>query len=156
MITGRGHICDLRGKRFGKLKVVTLNAARTSQGKARWDCVCACGNTCTVDASNLRRGAKSCGCEKGRKTHGKSKQRVYRIWAGMITRCFNAHHHDYFYYGARGIRVSRSWLNFKKFYTDMGDPPTSKHTIDRINNRGNYSKLNCRWATMQEQSRNKG
>jgi DNA invertase Pin-like site-specific DNA recombinase len=37
----------------------------------------------------------------------------------------------------------------------MGFKPTPKHSVDRINNNGNYEPSNCRWATMKEQAANK-
>lgn len=58
-------------------------------------------------------------------------------------------------YGARGIRVCKRWLKFENFYEDMGDPPTSKHSLDRIDNNKGYNKKNCRWATPREQCNNK-
>lgn len=36
----------------------------------------------------------------------------------------------------------------------MGDPPTDKHSIDRVDNNKGYNKNNCRWATKWEQDRN--
>ncbi len=59
------------------------------------------------------------------------------------------------HYVKRGISVCPEWEVFEKFFEDMGEPPTTKHTIDRINNALGYSKGNCRWATMAEQSLNK-
>jgi len=51
---------DLVGQRFGRLTVV---ARHRTNHQARWDCVCDCGNTKTVDHSRLVRGiTKSCGC----------------------------------------------------------------------------------------------
>jgi hypothetical protein len=74
----------------------------------------------------------------------------------MIQRCYNPKHKIYKYYGGRGISVCARWLkSFANFYLDMGNKPTKKHSIDRIENDGNYTPKNCRWATAKVQARNK-
>lgn len=72
----------------------------------------------------------------------------------MIKRCTQETAKDYSRYGGRGITVCDRWLNFKNFYQDMGDRPEGK-TLGRINNELGYSKENCRWESMSEQSNNK-
>lgn len=91
------------------------------------------------------------------KFHGLSKTDEYRIWKGMKYRCFNSNLTGYKYYGGRGIKVCDEWLkSFKAFYDYMGPRPTKRHSIDRINNSGNYEPGNCRWATQLEQMHNRG
>lgn len=80
----------------------------------------------------------------------------YGVWNSMIQRCQNPSCRGFPWYGGRGITVSDSWRNsFLKFYEDMGPRPSSSHSIDRINNDGNYEAGNVRWATRFEQARNK-
>lgn len=89
-----------------------------------------------------------------RKRHGLSKSKVHRCWRMMKYRCHNPNCESYFRYGGRGIKVCKRWLIFENFLKDMGQPPTSKHSIDRKNNALGYCKRNCRWATAHEQSQN--
>jgi hypothetical protein len=88
------------------------------------------------------------------KSHGMSYTRVYRIWRGMLHRCYNPKNIAYKHYGARGITVCGEWMKFEKFLTDMG-APEPRLTLERENNSLGYSKSNCYWATYTEQANNK-
>lgn len=87
-------------------------------------------------------------------THRQSGSKEYMIWHTMIRRCTQPKNKKYHAYGARGIRVCDEWMRFEAFIADMGQKPTSRHQLDRINNDGNYCKENCRWALPVTQANN--
>jgi hypothetical protein len=73
----------------------------------------------------------------------------------MRTRCHNPKNAAYRYYGGRGIKVCERWNAFTNFLADMGAKPSAAHSLDRIENDGDYEPGNCKWATRSEQQRNK-
>lgn len=117
-----------------------------------------------MQTSNLASGAStSCGCYKREvagsqvRRHGLSGSGEYRSWAGMIVRCTDPDSAAWEHYGARGIRVHAAWVGrggFERFVAHVGPRPSPQHSIDRIDNDGNYEPGNVRWATAKEQARN--
>lgn len=88
------------------------------------------------------------------KKYGKKENPLFSVWWSMIQRCRNPNVKRYCRYGGRGITVCDRWMLFENFVSDMGDRPSPKHSLDRIDNDGNYEPSNCRWATATEQARN--
>lgn len=90
-----------------------------------------------------------------RTTHGKSRTRIYRIWANMISRCDNPNVPCYARYGGAGVSYDPRWRVFANFYEDMGSSYLDELTLDRVDNKHGYNKHNCRWVSQTVQQNNK-
>ena len=93
---------------------------------------------------------------KARATHGARGTRLYKVWAGIKTRCLNPNDPLYADYGARGITICDEWAgDFAKFAEHMGDDPGPSFQVGRINNDAGYEPGNVRWETKSQNMRNK-
>ncbi len=153
---------EIIGRRYGRLIAISESPVKGSQGRAMV-CTCDCGSIKKVDLRLLRSGnTRSCGCfmkdriAETSTTHGMCRSVEYKIWSGIKARCLTRTHKQYKDYGGRGIGICESWSNgFSGFFSDMGARPSQKHSVERINNNLGYSKENCKWATIEDQNRNK-
>lgn len=144
-------LIDLCGERFGKLTVLNRAERLPGDKHTKWICKCDCGKTSTVTGINLKTGnTTSCGCARG--PHGATGNPTWRCWHSMMTRCVWKSNSPR-YQGI--ISVCDRWHDYRNFLKDMGERPSPKHSLDRIDNSGNYEPGNVRWATMKEQCRNR-
>jgi hypothetical protein len=159
-------IKTLVGQKFGKLYVKEFWG--TENARSLWLCVCECGKEKVLSSKNLLTNkVQSCGCLKNKGyEHGDSiknghKERLYKVYKGMVNRCYYPNVPQYKNYGARGISVCDEWLNsyeaFKKWALENGydeNAPKYQCTLDRIDGNKNYCPENCRWVSMKEQLNN--
>lgn len=166
-----GKYTDLTGLQFGRLTVIAkAKPSIRTDGKprTRWRCRCECGNEIIVNGDNLTRGnTVSCGCYQKditsniKKTHGKTNTRLYSVWSGIKSRCYNKNVYEYRWYGARGITMCDEWkADFDSFYNWSiangydETAPRGSCTIDRIDANQGYSPENCRFVSQQQQMNN--
>lgn len=150
---------DLTGQKFGKLEVLEY------LGKSFWLCRCECGKTVTRKSQTLVTGrSTSCGCNNMRYKveHDATFKRLYKIWKGMKSRCYNKNNKTYCWYGGKGICVCDEWKdNFLPFYEwainngyeNIQGPLKDQLVIDRIDSSKDYCADNCRWITVSENSK---
>ena len=143
---------EVAGTKYGNWTLVSRIRAGV------WLMRCDCGVERERNIHHVRRRKSACRCVPGRKYNA---ERL--AWNGMNARCHNPKCAGFKDYGERGIKVCDRWRGdshhpgngFANFLADMGRRPTSKHSIDRKNNDGDYEPGNCRWATLEEQGANR-
>lgn len=155
-----------KGDKYGRLTVVceaeprkTLSGGR-QRAIRRFEVECECGTVKSVQLTALRDGGTiSCGCFGGgylKHGHDRSGKRTSTLtaWTGMKTRCLNPNNAKRHRYMGRGIRICDRWMKFENFLEDMGERPSSSHSLDRIDNNGDYEPNNVRWRSATDQARN--
>jgi len=151
-VIGRRTI-DITGEQYGDL-LVTGYYGKDQHGHPVFNTVCSCGNEQILSSNTLRSGkTKSCGCKQNMPIHGMAKTPEYRAYIDAKGRCENSNNQKYPWYGARGIQFK--FDSFDEFIDDVGQRPSPKHSIDRIDNEGHYEIGNLRWATKSEQIHNR-
>lgn len=150
---------NLEGLKFNRLTV--RKYLRNRGIHPIWECVCECGNITQVAATKLKSGStKSCGCLKTEVLQARGLEsrrkypREYEIWKTMRQRCSNPNNPKHANYGLRGIEVCSEWDTFDTFVKEMGEAPSEKHSIGRIDNDKGYFAENCRWENAYQQANN--
>lgn len=149
---------DVTGEQYGRL-TITGDAPYRSKDR-RVYVVCQCGNTKDVLLGDLRRGdTTSCGCYLSEviTKHGGAATRLYKIYHGMLNRCYLPSMTSYESYGGRGITVCQNWRdsfeNFQQWALSNGYTDTL--SIERKDVDAPYEPGNCTWIPINEQQRNK-
>lgn len=159
-------LVDITGQRFNSL--VALEYLGRRHHSSVWKCRCDCGNETEVASSALKNATiKSCGCfrkqrmeglnyKHGKASHVRPRGAVYKIWDGIKDRCRNPNSPVWKWYGGKGIDIYEPWANnYELFEADVGQRPSKKHSLDRIDGSKGYVPGNVRWATSGEQARNR-
>lgn len=171
---------DLTGEHFGRWTVIGLQTRDRNKQRRKWICRCSCESQTSgvVSERTLLRGqSRSCGCISrewmavlARKAvkHGYGSHPLYGLYAQMHKRCYRETEDSYANYGGRGIGVEERWRSpmvdgpfrfdpqaFRNFLADVGERPSPKHELDRLNNDASYGPTNFRWATRSVQMANK-
>ena len=165
-----GKVIDIVGHRFGRLTVIE-QVGFTKPNKygnryAIWKCKCDCGNYVERSTDIIKKGKSSCGCKNKEilkkmsdrnVTHNMTHSRLYRIYKGMIGRCYYPCSQRYNAYGGRGIKVCDEWKNDRAKFFDwaLSNGYSDDLTIERIDVNGDYCPQNCCWIPKREQYKNK-
>lgn len=147
------------------MTAIRCTGEKNAQNNYIWEFLCDCGNTHIASAGNIVHKGGGCGCERKEAPkrredyHGMQDTTEYKSWCKAKERCYNTNDQNYASYGAVGILMDEDFReDFKAFLEHIGRKPDDgmRYTLDRIDNNKGYIRGNIRWATDEQQARNKG
>lgn len=149
-------------KRARNYQLVVVGPVFRASGVYWQVCQCDCGSYALVQRGNFNatESCRACSIVRGgdkRRMHTQEESLVITIWREMVRRCQSPRSLSYENYGARGIRVCDEWIGkdgCQRFIEHIGPRPSRDHSVDRIDNNGNYEPGNVRWATRKMQNSN--
>jgi hypothetical protein len=148
-----------KGSKYNRLTIIK-ELEFENRPPRKFVCVCDCGTEREISLRNLKNGhTKSCGCHRNEVAsklnlkHGLRSSLEYESYSGAKSRCTNKSNPKYKNYGSRGIKFLIPSIT--DLIKAIGRKPSPQHSLDRIDNNGNYEVGNIRWATPKEQQRNR-
>jgi hypothetical protein len=144
------------GRRYGWAEIVSPERRRVKSQRVTYvETRCTgCGTEAWINLSSLVHG-RSKGCRRC------SQPRRIPRWleiklSNAIQRCTNKKDREWVNYGGRGIELRFSSMLEAALWilANIGERPSLKHELDRINNDGHYEPGNLRWATRHQQANN--
>lgn len=144
---------DIKGQTFYYLTA----EERIVGGEGKWLCKCVCGNYTRAKHDSLVKGKhKSCGCKyqelklaygkHGRGSRVAAYDKTYAAWTNMT----QAKH------SGQKVKRCERWQDFNNFIEDMGEVPSEKHILVRLDLEKEFSPENCKWMTKKEKAALRG
>lgn len=157
--TVHGRYAKHIGGMFGSLRLLRISDVRGDNNRIYGEFLCSCGSVALYPIGRIITGTRThCGCLTDRgshRTHGMRDSAEYSSWAAMKNRCLCETSKDYPRYGGIGVTVHDEWIDsFDSFYRHIGPRPKGT-SLDRIDNSKGYKPGNVRWATQNQQQRNR-